>query len=179
MPPPLFQGQHRRGHAIHHTTMPCPLAPTPPATAGLRPIILRYIFFLCYDLSPRHCLCLHLAAHKPVAAASNPSPRTSLPPPPPLTARKSRHNATPTWRATPTATTPTTTVTLARPAMMAMTPLHDELSSSGGPRGCIRQWLRRRALVGSGGSSGAAVVMGGSCHIRHHLTLCEHRSRFS
>ncbi|KAH9004560.1 hypothetical protein EDB86DRAFT_2825705 [Lactarius hatsudake] len=35
-----------------------------------------------------------------------------------------------------------------------------ELSSSGGPRGCIRQWLHRHALVGSGGSSGAAVVTG-------------------
>ncbi|KAH9011047.1 hypothetical protein EDB83DRAFT_2448523 [Lactarius deliciosus] len=107
--------------------MPCPLAPTPPAAAGLRPIILRYVFFffLCYDLSPHRCLCLHLAAHKPMAAISNPSPHTSPLPPPPLTARKSRHNTTPTWRATPTATTLTTTVTLARPAMMAMTPLHD------------------------------------------------------
>ncbi|KAH8983315.1 hypothetical protein EDB86DRAFT_3247036 [Lactarius hatsudake] len=35
-----------------------------------------------------------------------------------------------------------------------------ELSSSGGPRGCIRQWLHRHALVGSGGNSGAAVVTG-------------------
>ncbi|KAH9172076.1 hypothetical protein EDB89DRAFT_1906518 [Lactarius sanguifluus] len=29
-PPPLLQGKPRRGHAIHHTTMPYPLAPTPP-----------------------------------------------------------------------------------------------------------------------------------------------------
>ncbi|KAH9018985.1 hypothetical protein EDB83DRAFT_2435869, partial [Lactarius deliciosus] len=83
-----------------------------------------FFFFLCYDLSPRHCLCLHLAAHKPVAAASNPSPCTSPPPPPPLTVHKSCHNATPKRRTTTTATTPMTTVTLVRPAMMVMTPLH-------------------------------------------------------
>ncbi|KAH9024853.1 hypothetical protein EDB84DRAFT_1440576 [Lactarius hengduanensis] len=99
-PPPLLQGQDRRGHAIHHTTTPY--------------------------LSPRRRLRLHLAAHKPVAAASNPSPRTSPPPPPPLTARKSRRNATSARarknrrsatsarRATPTATTPTPTTTVTR-----------------------------------------------------------------
>ncbi|KAH9029529.1 hypothetical protein EDB85DRAFT_2147315 [Lactarius pseudohatsudake] len=57
------------------------------------------------DLSPRRRLRLHLAAHKPVAAASNPSPRTSPPPPPPLTARKSRRNAT-SARCARTAATP-------------------------------------------------------------------------
>ncbi|KAH9163467.1 hypothetical protein EDB89DRAFT_557425 [Lactarius sanguifluus] len=61
-PPPLLQGQHRRGHAIHHTTTPCPLA-HPPA-AGLRPIILRYVFFV-------FCFC--------VTGPKSPSP--PLPPP--------------------------------------------------------------------------------------------------
>ncbi|KAH9050566.1 hypothetical protein EDB84DRAFT_1433152 [Lactarius hengduanensis] len=112
------------------TTPPCPVpCPPPPAAAGLRPI--KDTFFY---LSPCGRLCLHFAAHKPVAAASNPSPRTSPPPPPPLTVHKSRRNATATrvqppplqhrhtarnphcyntatQRATSTATTPTTTVT--------------------------------------------------------------------
>ncbi|KAH9023003.1 hypothetical protein EDB85DRAFT_1895011 [Lactarius pseudohatsudake] len=66
---------------------------TPPAAAGLRPL---------KDIT------------QPMAAASNPSPRTSSPPPPPLTVHKSRRNATATRHATPTATTPTTTVTRRR-----------------------------------------------------------------
>ncbi|KAH9014261.1 hypothetical protein EDB84DRAFT_1443927, partial [Lactarius hengduanensis] len=86
-PPPLLQGQHC-GHAILHTTTPCPLAPTPPATAGLRPL---------KDTPKSPWLPPPpLSSTQPVAAASNPSPRTSSPPPPPLTARKSRRNATAT-----------------------------------------------------------------------------------
>ncbi|KAH9046720.1 hypothetical protein EDB84DRAFT_1558063 [Lactarius hengduanensis] len=58
-----------------------------------------------FKTCPRRRLRLHFAAHKPVAAASNPSPRTSPPPPPPLTARKSRRNAT-SARCARTAATP-------------------------------------------------------------------------
>ncbi|KAH8983825.1 hypothetical protein EDB86DRAFT_2965203, partial [Lactarius hatsudake] len=69
-----------------------------------------FCFFILYrlitcvtDLTPPRCLRLHLAAHNPVAAASNPSPCTSPPPPPPpLTACKNCRNTTPTWRTTPT-----------------------------------------------------------------------------
>ncbi|KAH8995573.1 hypothetical protein EDB86DRAFT_2922167 [Lactarius hatsudake] len=50
--------------------------PSPPrCDVGLWPTIL--------NLTPPRWGCLHLAAHNPVAAASNPSPCTSPPPPPP------------------------------------------------------------------------------------------------
>ncbi|KAH9026379.1 hypothetical protein EDB85DRAFT_1893466 [Lactarius pseudohatsudake] len=100
-PPPLLQGQHCR-HAIHHTTTPCPLAPTPPTAAGLWP--LKDIPKSPWPPLPP------LSSTQPVAATSNPSPRTSSPPPPPLTVCKSCRNATTAWHATPTAMTPTTTV---------------------------------------------------------------------
>ncbi|KAH9018103.1 hypothetical protein EDB85DRAFT_2279448 [Lactarius pseudohatsudake] len=73
-PPPLLQANTVAG--TQSTTPPRPVPwPHPRRDAGLRPIKIP---------------------HKPVAAASNPSPRTSPPPPPPPTARKSRRNATPT-----------------------------------------------------------------------------------
>ncbi|KAH9034953.1 hypothetical protein EDB85DRAFT_1889474 [Lactarius pseudohatsudake] len=81
-PPPLTARKSRRNATA-----------TPPAAAGLQPL---------KDTT------------QPVVAASNPSPRTSSPPPPPLTARKSRCNTTATRRTTPTATTPMTTVTRQR-----------------------------------------------------------------
>ncbi|KAH9010020.1 hypothetical protein EDB84DRAFT_1445999 [Lactarius hengduanensis] len=121
--PPLLQGQHRCGHAIHHTTTPCSLAPTPLAAAGLR----HYIKIPKSPSPPPPPPCSIQARGRRLQPIATP------PPPPPLTARKSRHNATPTWRATPTATTPTTTVTRQReqhggrnagePTIMAMTPL--------------------------------------------------------
>ncbi|KAH8981119.1 hypothetical protein EDB86DRAFT_2977418 [Lactarius hatsudake] len=82
----VFQGKHCRRHAIHHTTTPCPLAPTFP------PLLRRW--------ASAHYIKI---THNPVAATSNPSPCTSpLPPPPPLTACKNHRNATPTRHATPT-----------------------------------------------------------------------------
>ncbi|KAH8977251.1 hypothetical protein EDB86DRAFT_2838168 [Lactarius hatsudake] len=67
---------------------------------SLAPPLLRcwaLAHYIKINLTPPRCLCLHLAAHNPVAAASNPSPCTCPPPPPPpLTACKNRRNATPT-----------------------------------------------------------------------------------
>ncbi|KAH9029109.1 hypothetical protein EDB84DRAFT_1439410 [Lactarius hengduanensis] len=96
-------------------------------------------------------------------------PIATPPPPPPLTARKSRHNATPTRRATPTATTPTTTVTWQReqhggrnagePTIMAMTPLAVP-TTWWSTR--VQKTMAVWACTGSSGSSSsAAVVTGG------------------
>ncbi|KAH9164755.1 hypothetical protein EDB89DRAFT_1911939 [Lactarius sanguifluus] len=84
-------------------------------------------------------------------------PRTSPPPPPPLTACKSCRNATPTWRATPTATTPTTTVMQRREQHGGRNDGDGDVVVAGMAAAACRERWQRSGNDG-GGVSGAVAV---------------------
>ncbi|KAH9023859.1 hypothetical protein EDB84DRAFT_1616365 [Lactarius hengduanensis] len=105
--PPLLQGQHH-GHAIHHTTMPCPLPPSP-AAAGLRPI--KDTFFLPKSLwPPLPPLCSTQACGPPPPTHRHAQVRRHHHP---LQRTRAAANAPPHAR-NPTATTPHTARNLHR-----------------------------------------------------------------